>query len=222
MRTSKPSEPPRGVRAATAVVAAGLLGMSACMPTVSGSGTTATNVPRSASIQGPYVPAGQRLVVQLDQAIDTMESLRRGTFTAHLVAPLVGADGRVIAATGATVHGFVRSLGSVDYPRISLRFESVDTVYGSAPLPARVRNAQYRTYLGPALYGAAPAEPYGAWGGGPGAFYGAGLGYGYYGDWYYAPYYPREVHMPAGAQLELQLSQPLVPPGSTVVQAPRH
>jgi hypothetical protein len=56
------------------------------------------------------------------------------------------------------------------------------------------------------------AYPYG-WGGGPG-YYGWYGGWGYYD---YDVYIPREVHLPAGAVMNLTLTRPLLAPGAATI-----
>jgi len=159
-------------------------------------------------VQGTFGQAGQRFQVSLDQPIDTLESVRRGTFTAHVVSPILGSDGRVLVPAGAAVTGEVRSLGSLETPYIRVRFDTVETVHGAAPLQARLRAADYHEYMGPWITGYDVGYRSGyAWGGGP----------SYANDWYYVAFRPTEVRLPAGARLDLVLTRPLVPPGSAVL-----
>jgi hypothetical protein len=219
-RSMKPSSSIRTQHRRNIVWLVAALGAApACAPVVASSGPHSVRTVDPNLVRGPYAPAGQRFSVRLDQAIDTQESLRRGTFTARLQTPLVGADGRVFAAAGTTVSGHIRSLGSMESPRVLLRFDSIDTVFGPAPLQASLRGAQYRRYPGPVLYSVWPGYPvydgyWGAYGWGP---IGGGPGYAYYGGyWDYFPYRPPEVHLPAGARMDLLLTRPLFAPGTTV------
>jgi hypothetical protein len=193
-----------------------VLAASACAPPVSSTGSSSIRTIDPNRVQGPYAPAGQQFSIRLDQSIDTMGSLRNGAFTARLLSPLSGSDGRVIAPTGALVHGSIHSLGSTTSPRVKLDFETVDTVYGPAPIQASIRAAQYRRYPGPVNFRLSPyagdyyyGYGWGYWGGWPGwGPVGGGPWYGY-GDW--VPYRPNEVHLPAGAQLRLVLTRPVIP-----------
>jgi hypothetical protein len=151
----------------------------------------------------------------MDQTIDTVSSVPGEGFTARVQAPLVDASDNVIVAQGAIVRGHVTELMKYDTPRIRVSFDSVDTTRGPATFAALIKTASSAHYPGPITwrpsysgypYGYSYGYPYygyGAIGGGP-------WGYGY------EPYQPWEVHLPAGGTLQVELTRPIVPPGTQV------
>jgi hypothetical protein len=178
-----------------------------------------------ATVQGPYVPAGARFSVRMNDQIDTLHSTPGQPFTGTVEVALTSPDGQVVVPAGAAIRGHVASIGSPSAPRVRLDFESVDTVNGPARIEARVKDASYQAYLGPPVFVPAPVYDYSdAWGfgyAGPGYPMG---GYGirpfgggpYYGE-LYEPVQPREIRITPNSRLELQLTRPLLPPGARVV-----
>lgn len=210
----------RGVRKglASGFALAGLLAVASatggCAHPVASTGThDVHHHANAAGFAGPWAPAGARLTAQLEQPIDTSVGGERSTFTARLVTPLRGAAGRELAPAGATIRGRIVSLGSRTSPRVRLEFDQLDTVYGPARLNAALRSAQYSTYRGATVHvpwgtdGATTFDGYGTHAGTRLLPYGGGP----YSDGY-VPYRPREVRLPAGAQLDLVLTRPLVAP----------
>jgi hypothetical protein len=181
---------------------------AACGPTVSSTGSHTVHTLNPAQVSGPYAPAGQMVAVHLDQTIDTMVSTRMQQFTARLQTPLLDAQGNVFAPVGSLVHGHVASLGSIEAPRVKLQFDAVDTPFGTLPLSAALLDAQYRQYPGPVVF--LPGPDYtGGWG---------WWGYGG-GPWDYGTeaYRPHEVQLPRDAVLHLQLTRPVLAPGTGVI-----
>ena len=197
-----------------------------CYSTVSSTSPRRVRDVDPARVQGPYVPAGARFSVRLNNDIDTMRSATGQPFTGVVEVALTGPNGQVVVPAGAAIRGHLASTGSAISPSVRLDFESVDTVNGPAAIEARVKASNYQAYLGPPMFVPAPSYGYSsAWGygyAGPGFPFG---GYGvapygggpYYGGDLYTPIQPREVRLPQGARLELQLTRPILPPGVRVV-----
>jgi hypothetical protein len=168
-----------------------------------------------ASIQGPYVQAGTLFSMQLDEPIDTFYTPPGTHFTGTVVTPLRGPDGRVLVPYGAKVRGTLASVGDPEVPRIRVTLQNIDTVAGTIPLHGAIRSAQHYDWLGPPT-----AEPY--------ASYIYPYDFLEYGSDTSAPgtsppghpvegatmMQPREVRVPAGALVQVQLVDPLMLPGA--------
>jgi hypothetical protein len=98
---------------------------------------------------GVYVPVDARATIRIDRALDTALSSAGQTFIGRLIAPLRGADGRVLAIAGARVDGHVAAI-ELGGARTELRlsFDRIETVRGAVPVAARDVSAQQR--VGPA------------------------------------------------------------------------
>jgi hypothetical protein len=192
-----------------------------CMPTpVASSGSQTVRTAQQANIQGPFVPAGTRFSAQLDQELDTSSSPHEQAFSAVLQQPLTDSQGQTVVPAGARVHGHLHSvMGSTGVPRLRLSFENVEAAGGVVPIQVRVTSSGYQTYAGRPQWGGPGYDGYAVWdgpylgvyGGGPGYY---GYGYGYGG--YYDVYVPREVRLPAGAMLNLELVRPLLGPSAHI------
>jgi len=149
----------------------------------------------------------------METALDTMASSVGTPFTATVENALVGPDGVTVVPVGAKVRGRLVSTGSVTDPRLKLELNAIDTAFGPAPLEAKVRHAQRNEYAGPPVfvptYSDAYLYPYDAYAWGWWRPYGGGPGY--------LPYSPREIHIPRGASVQLELTRPLIPPNTHVV-----
>ena len=153
--------------------------------------------------------------VALDEPIDTFYTPPGTGFTATVRTPLDGSDGRVLVLTGAKVRGTLASVGEADMPLIRVELDSVDTVAGTLPLHAAVRWAQHYDWKGPPT-----PEPY--------ASYLYSDGFLDYGTKSAGPgvstsgrpvegrtmMQPREVRIPEGAVIQLQLTEALILPGA--------
>lgn len=169
-------------------------------------------------VQGPYVQAGALFSMQLDEPIDTFYTPAGTHFTGTVVTPLRGPDGSVLVRYGAKVRGTVASVGDPEIPRIRVDLQSIDTVAGTVPLRAAVRRAQHYDWAGPPT-----PEPY--------ASYIYPYDFLEYGSDTAAPgtsppgtpvegatmMQPREVRVPAGALVQVQLVDPLMLPGARLV-----
>jgi hypothetical protein len=169
-------------------------------------------------VQGPYVQAGTIFTMKLDEPLDTFYTPPGTRFTGTVVTPLRGPDGSILVPYGAKVRGTVASTGDPKIPRVRVELENIDTVAGTVPLHAAVRRAQHYDWAGPPT-----PEPY------------ASYIYPYdlleYGSGTSAPgteppgrpvegatmMQPREVRVPAGALVEVQLVDPLLLPGARLV-----
>lgn len=199
-----------------------------CVPTpVSSTGPQTVRTAEEAHIQGPFVPAGTAFSIRLDQSLDTLGSGSGQRFTGVVSRSLADRSGNVIVPAGAHVNGHVQSvIGTTGVPRLRLHFEGIETVAGVKPIAVRVSSADLVTYAGPPQVTAAPfgydswyGSYYGSYpapiGGGPVAWPSYGYGYGYGG---YDVYIPREVHLPAGATIDLVLTRPVLGPNARTIK----
>lgn len=207
---------------ARGLLASGLvLALAGCAAPVASVRSHALAEVEPESIQGPYVPEGSRFVVRLRDPLDTTRSAPGQRFRAELATPLLTPGGQVLVPPGTTLHGTVVSTGTREHPRLVLRFDSIETTSGRMPLSASLREADYARYPGPRVLRPVPVGSSDAWlaasaQGSPFAF----------GDrdgplarrgirW--EEHTPREVHLAAGARIELELKAPLLPPGTVPV-----
>jgi hypothetical protein len=157
------------------------------------------------------VPAGVVFGVRLDQPLDTCCTPPHTRFTATLLEALCATDGRVVVPEGAKITGEVVSSGLASIRKqLKVRLLSIDTVAGRAPLVAKVTMAQHVDWNGPPQI-----EPRVL----PYAFRGYGgdtsvgnteiQGRSPFG---YEVETPREVHLPKGAEMQLELVRPIVTP----------
>jgi hypothetical protein len=203
------------------IVGAAALALGACSTAEEQVGSIGPQTPHPVApetIQGPYVQAGTLFSMLLDEPIDTFYTPPGTHFTGTVVTPLHGADGRVLVPYGAKVRGTVASVGDPEVPRIRVDLQNVDTVAGTIPLRAAVRSAQHYDWAGPPT-----PEPY--------ASYIYPYDFLEYGSDTSAPgtsppghrvegatmMQPREVRVPAGALVQVQLVDPLMLPGSRLV-----
>jgi hypothetical protein len=201
---------------AHSLTVAGIL-LSGCTPDVATVGPQHVRTLDPARIQGPYVPAGTTVTVRMVDPIDTLHSPPGQPFSATVSAPLRAPDGRLVVPAGASVHGTLVSTGGRLTPWLSLALDRVETVDGPAPISAAVQHAQRGTFPGPAQVVPIPRGdyvghlyPYDTWATGYGSIGGGPLGFGYDVE------YRREVRIPAGGAIELRLTRPLIPPGTSV------
>jgi hypothetical protein len=162
---------------------------------------------------GPHVPAGVLLTVRTDQPLDTYYTPPGSAFTATVLTPLRDSSGRVVVVEGAKVHGTFVSFGQPDEPRVRVALQTIDTVEGALPLSAAVRQAQHVEWTGPPRLPKrqtyqlrASGIEYGTETAGPSDPSQPSLGF--------QVEQPRQVHVPSGAILELQLTEPLASPGA--------
>jgi hypothetical protein len=85
---------------------------------------------------GEVVPVRSRVVVQLDQAVDTDESRAGDRFTARLVAPRLG-DARVVGRVIAASPG-----SEQQSPVLRLRIDRLERGRCRLPLAARITSAE--------------------------------------------------------------------------------
>lgn len=210
----------RSIATAAALAAAGA---PACTQAeVSSVGPQAVSSVAPAGTSGPYVAGGTIVSVRLDQPLDSYTSAPGSSFTATLVNPMLDAQGRAIVAPGARVHGTFLSYGSPDDPRVVLRIDTIDTPAGALPLTAAVRQAQHVDLVAPSRHLAPRFES---------DFPRGSVEYGTVDAQRppeselpgvtFAREPVREVHVPRGALMELQLTQPLVLPEGRAERQPR-
>lgn len=166
-------------------------------------------------VEGPFVHAGTRFTVRVDQPIDTEFSTAGTPFTARAEVPLRGTDGKVLVPAGALLRAHVVSTESDGQPRIRVELDSIDTVFGPTRITAAVEHAQRQVYSGPPVVLPTPApylmDDYLY----PIDFYGYG-----YGGYRNRVFLPREIHIPVGAVLTLVLMRPLFAPGDRIHPEP--
>jgi hypothetical protein len=167
------------------------------------------------TVLGPFVQAGAVFTMRLDEPIDTFYTPPGTQFTGTVVTPLSGQDGRVLVPIGVKVRGFLASVGERDAPRVRVDLVDIDTIEGTVPLRAAVRSVQHADWMGPPT-----PEPY--------ASYIYPYGFLDYGSETAAPatslpgrpvegatmMQPREIRIPAGALVRVQLVDPLTLPGA--------
>lgn len=203
---------------AAAVLALALGACSTREEQVSSIGPQTPHPVPASEIQGPYVQAGTLFSMRIDEPIDTFYTAPGTHFTGTVVTPILGQDGRVLVPYGAKVRGTLASIGDPQIPRIRVDLENIDTVAGTIPLRAAVRSAQHYNWSGPPT-----PEPY--------ASYIYPYDFLEYGSetsaaGTEAPEHPvegatmmqpREVRVPAGALVQVQLVDPLMLPGARLV-----
>ena len=162
-----------------AAVAASLL-VAACAGSNRGAAPHSSNAPvaliapTSAQIEKAELAtiSGAELRVRLNQDLGPGITSVNGTFSARLISPLVGSNGRVIVPIGSLVHGHVVHVDDASR-RVEIAFDRLETRNGSYWMRATVIGAQpYAVTVRPegtpspetvVLQGAAPS----AIGGGP-------------------------------------------------------
>jgi hypothetical protein len=160
------------------------------------------------------VPTGTIVEASLDQGIGTVSSKIGDPFSARVLAPVKAASGRVIVPEGGEVRGFVVGLDNGFLPLIKIAFTTVDTVDGVAPIQATLISAERYAYVeqspagAPSSYDAILYEPVFQ----PGVRPGEGIGIGGGPPPPTATTTRTELRVPAGADLRLELSAPLVAP----------
>jgi hypothetical protein len=156
------------------------------------------------------VPAGTRLLVRVDQSINSGSTQPGLRFSATLEADLVGTGGERVVPAGSAVFGTlvnVKSSGRVaGQSQLDVAFTDVRVNGSLVPIEAQgVKAVGEATGRDTARKVGAGALVGGAFGGGSGALKGAAVGGA-------ASILTRgaQVNIPAGTLLEVQLSAPLV------------
>jgi hypothetical protein len=165
------------------------------------------------SISGPFAQAGATFHVKLDGPIGTQLSKPGDTFTATITEPIVDEGGSVIVPAGAKLHGRIADVSRGVAPKLRLSFSRVDTIDGAGiPIDARIMKTQRVTYAGEPLYASYPADPSAV--GDPWMTYDSVLSYEASAE----PLYSREIEIPMGSDMILQLTRPLLAPGSAYLE----
>ncbi len=197
----------------SSIVASPALGCAhALQPEIASVGPEKPQPAAPGAISAPFVQAGTIFSVQTNEPLDTYFTAPGTRFTATVVDPLFAADGQLVVPYGALVHGTVTSVGPYERPRLRVHIDSIDTVRGTVPLTAALRDAQHYGWLGPdpleAQTSVSPAQrfeypdierrlP------SPDLF-------SYQDQYGFNTQQPREIRVPRGALLELALVRPLV------------
>lgn len=168
-------------------------------------------------VAGPFVQAGTVFAIELDEAIDTERTQPGQPFTAHTLEAIAAPDGRVIVRAGARVRGRVASTGNLAHPRLGLELDAVETTAGPARVSAIVLRAQRFTYPGEVSMSPVGrpefADDY-TYSYADGTYGTANSSRGPAPGAAYERVYPREIRMPRGARISLELTQPILPPGT--------
>ncbi len=155
------------------------------------------------------MPAGTRMLVRLDQTLDSASTQPGQRFGGTLQADLVGSDGARVVPAGSAVFGTlvtVESSGRVaGQSQLEVAFTDVRINGSLVPIQAQgVKAVGEATGRSTARKAGAGAIVGGVLGGGSGALKGAAIGGA-------ASLLTRgsQVNIPAGTLLEVQLSAPL-------------
>jgi hypothetical protein len=155
----------------------------------------------------PYVPGGTIFSARADKPLDSFYTAPGSPFTATVVTPLRDMRGEAAVPVGARVRGTFVSSGSAEAPRIVIRLDAMDTKSGTLPLTAVVREAQHVDLVGPTRmvprFSEEESDPWLERGPTAPPPYRATPTVGYVLE----P--SREVRVPRGALIELQLTAPL-------------
>jgi hypothetical protein len=195
---------------AIAGVGSGGIGCATPEPQVSSVGPTTPRPVPPGIIHGSFVQAGTIFPVKLDQPIDTYYTQPGTAFTATVVRTLYDRNGNVIVPYGSKLSGILASVGPRENPRIRVDVRYVMTVAGLSPLHAAVQHAQHVDWNGPPEW--VPYDSY--------LYAYDFLDYGSEASIPGSPaagatmMQPREIDVPAGAIVQLQLVEPLVLPGA--------
>lgn len=169
-----------------------------------------------AAISTPFVQAGTELTLVMRDAIGTQMSIEGTPFTATVERDVLASDGTVIVPAGSTVNGKVARVDSGITPVLALDFRSIGTRWGNADISAKLKGAERVSFAGrDETYDPYDATHYDAYFYPPGAVsYPAGVmppGHplGYY-DYYDEN--TREIRLPAGARVRVELTRPIIPP----------
>ena len=180
--------------------------------------TDVTRVSRADLATDDFVPPGAQYSAILDRAIDTGYSLPGDRFTAHVVTPIVAANGRVVVRSGAQLWGHVMRIDPpARAPGALLAFDVIETEGGFVPVQLRVMATRPLVYTSPARVPLPPSGPRFsvAWYGvRPGMFYSNALDE--VAGSYVPPEYfghPREGSWLPRSRLQLQVRSPIIPPG---------
>jgi hypothetical protein len=174
-------------------------------------------------VSGPFVQAGTTFRVKLDGPLGTQLSKPGDSFSATLIDPLVDLEGHVLVPAGAKLRGKIANVDQGVAPRLRLSFNTIETEGGAAcschvgpqphalPVEARVVRTRSVEYPGQPLYSSYPGDPsidrnaavrvdptvysYAPGTSGP---------------------YSRELELPMGSEMVLELTRPLLGPTSTI------
>lgn len=156
-------------------------------------------------------PAGREFTVKLDKPINA-STYPGEAITAHLVSPILGSGGALVAAPGALLTARVIKVDQGEAPVVALSFENIETVNGEqVPIHATVNPQQMSRSFDAAKPDQANAEYDAALypkGSAPKAI-GGGPAQGGQSTKVRNKPKSRVVKVPAGAKVELVLTDPL-------------
>lgn len=172
---------------------------------------------RSVEAAGPFVQAGTKVTLTMQDAIATETSREGDVFLASVDRDLASPSGEVVVPKGSTVRGHVARVRRGAKPALALELDTVHTEGGEASIQAKVLRADtvrskgtaqvYDPYLtsydrfsyptNVVVYPSGP-EPT------PLAF-----------SYYTVP--TKEVGVPAGATITIELTRAILPPAPAVI-----
>lgn len=162
-------------------------------------------VPAEIAMSAPSAAAtGSDVFVTLDTPIASYGTRTGQSVVATVDAPLRATNGMVLVAAGSTLRGHVVSAETAPKARVAIKFDSIQTVNGMAPINATVLDAG--NFASPGGVGEdksydaillAPVGPLASTGGGPPTNSGAAA----------PPVY--QLFVPAGSKLHLMLTADL-------------
>ncbi len=86
-------------------------------------------------------PAGTDFSATMNERITSSTATPGMTFTATIQKPIVSSDGNMLVKQGATLNGRVVDVGRGETHDMKLAFDSIETVDGTAPVSARIVEA---------------------------------------------------------------------------------
>jgi hypothetical protein len=195
-----------------------LLALAGCnrAKAVDAAGNPVTSVAAPAPVQNAFLPAGTKVRVRLDEAIDTRRNRAGDRFSASLDEPLV-ADNRVIVPKGASFHGHItqskpsgrfkgRAVVALQLDSFELNGQTNEIRSASTARSSAGHKKHHLLWIGGGSGGGAAVGAIA--GGGAGALIGAGAGAaaGTLGS---AITGKRQISLPAESALSFTLKEPV-------------
>ena len=164
-------------------------------------------------VSGPFAQAGAKFRVKLDDPIGTQLSHPGNTFSATVVDAIVDTQGQVLVPEGAKLSGRIADIEQGVAPKMRLTLLTIGTSKGGdVPIHGRILHAQRMSYPGEPLYTSYAADPSSV--GNPWMTYDSVLASPYGGS---STVFTREIEMPVGSEMEIEVTRPLLAPGSRML-----
>jgi hypothetical protein len=100
-------------------------------------------------IEGPYIPAGTRFRVLLEQELGTAITPEGTVFEARVEDDLLTPTGHILVPQGALLRGKVVHVDRSVQPFMAFDFRTIGTTGGEVPVAATVTGAQEYAWLDP-------------------------------------------------------------------------